>query len=78
MTSPNAEGVIHCIADALKDSNIEPKDIDLISGHLTATMADKMEIENWAAALDRKGDDFPSNQFFEINDRALPECRRVN
>ena len=59
MTSPNAEGVVHCITDALKNSNVEPKDIDLISGHLTATIADKMEIENWSKALDRKGADFP-------------------
>lgn len=59
MTSPNAEGVVHCITDALKNSNVEPKDIDLISGHLTATIADRMEIENWSKALDRKGADFP-------------------
>lgn len=59
MTSPNAEGVVHCIGDALKNAGIEPNDVDLISGHLTATMADKMEIENWAAALDRKGENFP-------------------
>ena len=59
MTSPNAEGVVHCITDAIKNAAIEPDDIDLISGHLTATIADKMEIENWSAALNRKGTDFP-------------------
>jgi len=59
MTSPNGEGVVRCITDALKNSNVDPKDIDLISGHLTATMADKMEIENWCAALNRRGEDFP-------------------
>ena len=59
MTSPNTEGVIQCISDALLNAGIEPKDIDLISGHLTATMADKIEIENWAAALNRRGEDFP-------------------
>ncbi|MEO8712263.1 MAG: beta-ketoacyl-[acyl-carrier-protein] synthase family protein [Parafilimonas sp.] len=59
MTSPNAEGVVNCIVDAVKNSNIDPKDIDLVSGHLTATIADKMEIENWAIALERKGNDFP-------------------
>ena len=59
MTSPNGEGVVQCITDALNNAAIDPKDIDLISGHLTATMADKHEIENWATALDRKGDDFP-------------------
>ena len=59
MTSPNAEGVVHCITDAITNAGIEPDDIDLISGHLTATIADKMEIENWSAALNRKGTDFP-------------------
>lgn len=59
MTSPNAEGVVHCIKDALTNSNIAPEDIDLISGHLTATIADKMEIENWSEALGRKGENFP-------------------
>ena len=41
------------------NAGISSKDIDLISGHLTATSADKMEIENWASALNRYGDDFP-------------------
>jgi len=59
MTSPNAEGVVHCITDALKNAGIEPKDIDLISGHLTATIADKFEIQNWVDALGRRGEDFP-------------------
>ena len=47
------------IAELAKNAGIDPKDIDLISGHLTATMADKMEIENWSTALGRKGEDFP-------------------
>lgn len=59
MTSPNAEGVVHCITDALLNANTDPNDIDLISGHLTATIADKMEIENWSTALDKKGSNFP-------------------
>ncbi len=59
MTSPNSEGVVRCIQDALSAAAVNPPDIDLISGHLTATMADKVEIENWAAALGRRGEDFP-------------------
>lgn len=59
MTSPNPEGVVNCIKSALKNAQVEGKDIDLIGGHLTATAADKMEIENWALALNRYGDDFP-------------------
>lgn len=59
MTSPNGEGVVHCITEAVSNAGIDPKDIDYISGHLTATMADKMEIENWSTALGRKRGDFP-------------------
>jgi 3-oxoacyl-(acyl-carrier-protein) synthase len=59
MTSPNGEGVVHCIKEALNIAAVDPKDIDLISGHLTATIADKTEIENWSTALNRKGEDFP-------------------
>ncbi len=59
MTAPNSEGIIKCITDAVFNSNIRPHDIDLISGHLTATGADKLEIQNWSMALDRKGSNFP-------------------
>jgi 3-oxoacyl-(acyl-carrier-protein) synthase len=59
MTSPNSEGVIKCIADAVIHSNISTNEIDLISGHLTGTGADKLEIQNWGLALDRKGSNFP-------------------
>jgi 3-oxoacyl-(acyl-carrier-protein) synthase len=59
MTAPNSEGVIRCIKDAITNSNITSESIDLISGHLTATIADKLEIENWCTALDRKGCNFP-------------------
>src|SRR5260370_877468 len=43
----------------MKLSGVSGADIDLVSGHLTATVADKLEIECWSAALDRKGADFP-------------------
>ena len=59
MTAPNSEGIVKCITDAVTNSNIDTKDIDLISGHLTATGADKLEIQNWGLALDRKGSNFP-------------------
>ena len=59
MTAQNSAGVINCIQGALVNANVTGNDIDLISGHLTATGADKMEIENWAAALGRHGDEFP-------------------
>lgn len=59
MTAPNPGGIIKCITDAVSDANINPASIDLIGGHLTATAADKLEIQNWGEALDRKGADFP-------------------
>lgn len=59
MTAANPAGVIRCIEDALKISNVQPEQIDLISGHLTATNADKYEMEFWAKALNRRGKDFP-------------------
>jgi len=59
MTAPSSEGVIRCIHEAIKDANIQPTDIDLISGHLSSTMADVLEVQNWSQALNRKGSDFP-------------------
>jgi 3-oxoacyl-(acyl-carrier-protein) synthase len=59
MTAPAPAGVIRCIREAINSSNISANDIDLISGHLTATIADKFEIQNWVDALGRGGDDFP-------------------
>ncbi len=59
MTAPASPGVIRCIRDAVADAKIDPQAIDLISGHLTATAADTMEIQNWCLALDRNGRNFP-------------------
>jgi 3-oxoacyl-(acyl-carrier-protein) synthase len=59
MTAANQQGVIRCIEEAIQSSGINAQQIDLISGHLTATMADKLEIENWTTALKRKGNNFP-------------------
>lgn len=59
MTAPSSVGVIRCIREALADAKINAQSIDLISGHLTATFSDKLEIQNWAEALGRKGDGFP-------------------
>lgn len=59
MTAPGPEGVVKCIREAIANSNINANDIDLVSGHLTATIADKLEIRNWVQALGRSGDDFP-------------------
>jgi 3-oxoacyl-(acyl-carrier-protein) synthase len=59
MTAPSPTGVINCIRGALEKAGITGADVDLVSGHLTATAADKLEIECWATALDRRGSDFP-------------------
>ena len=59
MTAANSTGVIRCINEAIATSGIDPQQIDLISGHLTATNADRQEIQNWANALNRTGEDFP-------------------
>jgi 3-oxoacyl-(acyl-carrier-protein) synthase len=59
MTAPGSPGVIKCITDAVANASISPQSIDLVSGHLTATAADMMEIQNWSLALDRNGGNFP-------------------
>lgn len=59
MTAANSTGVIRCISESLATSGISAEQIDLISGHLTATNADKQEIQNWAQALNLTGEAFP-------------------
>ena len=59
MTAPNSEAVQRCISTAIRQAGIDPEDVDLISAHLTATSKDALEIENWSAALNRRGEDFP-------------------
>ena len=39
--------------------DIDPSEIDLINGHLTATGADPSEVANWSAALERGPEEFP-------------------
>lgn len=59
MTAPNPEGVRRCIRAAILRAGISPRDVDVISGHLTATMADPIEVENWRYALELRPEDFP-------------------
>ena len=59
MTLPNSEGVRRCIRSAVHSAGIEPGEIDLISGHLTATMGDVLEVNNWRFALDLPPERFP-------------------
>lgn len=60
MTAPNPQGVERCIREALRESKITADQVDLISGHLTATGADPREVLAWARALGRSPDDFPT------------------
>jgi 3-oxoacyl-(acyl-carrier-protein) synthase len=59
MTAPNNESVVRCIQGAIKASGIQANEVDTINGHLTATVKDVVEIENWIKALGVQGDDFP-------------------
>ena len=51
MTAPNPIGVRRCIQGALADAGIPGSSIDAVNGHLTGTMADPYEVENWKVAL---------------------------
>ena len=59
MTAPNPAGVARCVQGALSEAAISPGEIDLINGHLTATMADVLEVTNWSRALERGPENFP-------------------
>lgn len=59
MTAPNQTAIARCLAAAIEDGGVHQNDIDLISGHLTATMFDPVEVALWAKALNRRGGDFP-------------------
>ena len=59
MTAPNAVAIQKCIAAAMESANVNPDEIDAISGHLTSTMGDVPEIRNWSRALNRTGLEFP-------------------
>ncbi|QES90281.1 beta-ketoacyl-[acyl-carrier-protein] synthase family protein [Rhizosphaericola mali] len=47
MTIGNSEGMIRCIENAVKNCKIKVKDLDLISGHLTSTIGDIVEMQCW-------------------------------
>lgn len=59
MTAPNSIGVQKCIEQALQNANITALEIDAICGHLTSTMGDVLEIQNWVDAIQRDGNEFP-------------------
>lgn len=59
MTAPNPVAVKKCIETALKQSGVRADEVDVIDGHLTATIKDPAEVTAWCEALRRQGDDFP-------------------
>jgi len=59
MTAPNSESVRRCVKTAVAQAGIKAEEIDAINGHLTATMADPLEVENWSRALELGPDNFP-------------------
>lgn len=59
MTASSPLGVVRCIQAALEDAGLSGDAVDAISGHLTATLNDPVEIESWATALKRSGRSFP-------------------
>lgn len=59
MTAPNPDGARRCILAALGEAGIGPDAVDAVNGHLTATMADTLEIGTWQRALGRPPERFP-------------------
>jgi len=59
MTAPNYDAVVDCIKNAIKESSIDPHEIDLISGHFTSTKNDPYEVKSWKEALGVSEEKFP-------------------
>ncbi len=59
MTAPNSQRAQDCIRAALDDAGIDSLDIDYISGHLTGTRVDPIELQNWQRALELDTQNFP-------------------
>jgi 3-oxoacyl-(acyl-carrier-protein) synthase len=59
MTAPNPEGARRCVLAALGIGGVDPSRVEAINGHLTATMADPLEVGTWQRALGRRPEEFP-------------------
>ena len=59
MTAPNPEGARRCVLAALGSGGVDPSRVEAINGHLTATMADPLEVRTWQRALGRRPEEFP-------------------
>ena len=73
MTAPNPEGAARCIHAAMDGGGHRPaRRIDAINGHLTATMADTLEIADLAARARPAARGVPVDQLHEVADRPRP------
>lgn len=59
MTAPSPRSVQRCVRSAILASGIEAGKVDYVNGHLTATMADPLEVRNWKEALELPTEAFP-------------------
>jgi 3-oxoacyl-(acyl-carrier-protein) synthase len=59
MTAPNPEGARRCVLAALAVGGVDAGRVEAINGHLTATMADPLEVGTWQRALGRTPETFP-------------------
>lgn len=59
MTAPNPESVQRCVKATVEAAKIQPQEIDYINGHLTGTMADPKEVNNWAKGLGLSPSELP-------------------
>ncbi|MCE7044572.1 beta-ketoacyl synthase [Dyadobacter sp. CY312] len=59
MTLGNQKGIVKCIQDTLRVTNVRPEEIDFISGHLSSTIGDIREIQGWSTALNLPEKSFP-------------------
>jgi 3-oxoacyl-(acyl-carrier-protein) synthase len=59
MTAPSHLAVQRCIEGAIYHSNLETNQIDVISGHLTATAFDPMEVNIWVKSMGLSKTKFP-------------------
>jgi len=59
MTAANKSSLIQCLSNAIADAGINSSQINYISGHLTGTKSDPLEIEAWVEALCLSSGKFP-------------------
>lgn len=59
MTAPHGAAVQACIRQALENAQVTAQEITAINGHLTATVKDAYEVENWTHALQLEKSELP-------------------